>query len=455
MAHIVCVTLGYTGMLNTTLALAKQLEQAGHRITYASPDDLKERLIAQGFAYVQIERDLPAARLPLSWWEKLRTVQSRQQQAVKALGVENGSQNFGQKMRSLSPDLLLIHNEMHAHIMAAVAAQIPTALLCSFLSVWRRSNLPPIHSRVVPGEGWRGQWLGIQWTWLRYSWRKWKEYQRDRWQQAGVDRISILRCYAQQIGHPFPSRFGFTQWLVPYPHDQLPVLCMNALEMDFPHVPHPSMHYIGPTIREDRPEPQVAGSTYEALEQIFKKRRSSPERCLIYCGCSTFVKGSQQRLQKIIEAVSTRPHWDLVVGLGGQLSPEQLGASLPQNVHAFTWAPALQILQQADCAVMDAGINAIRECVQAGVPMLLYSRGHDDQNGNQARAVYHRLALTGDQSKDDAIKVRSHIQTLLTDTAYQNEVRNMRDRCRRYSDEKRAAQIVEALLKSTYQEAVL
>ena len=447
MAHIVCVTIGYTGMLNTTLALAKQLEQAGHHVTYASPDDVKKQVVAEGFAYVQLERDRPASSLSLSWWKKLRTVRSRQQRAVAALGVENGAESFSKTMRSLSPDLLLIHNEMHAHIMAAVAAKLPVALLCSFLSVWKRSNLPPIHSHVIPGEGWRGQWLGIQWTWLRYSWRKWKEYQRDRWQQVGTDRISVLRCYARQIAHPFPPQFGSTQWLVPYPHQHLPVLCMNALEMDFPHVSHPSMYYIGPMICEDRVEQRVAQSTHDALEKIFKKRHASPQQCLIYCGCSTFVKGSQQRLRMVIEAVSARPHWDLVVGLGGQLDFKLLGDSLPPNVHIFAWAPALRVLQQADCAIVDAGINAIRECVQAGVPMLLYSLGHDDQNGNQARAVYHKLAIAGNQ-KDDALRIRSHLQTLLTDMTYQNQVETMRDRCRRYLDEKRAVQAVEALIKS-------
>lgn len=431
-------------MFNASLALVKQLERAGHRITYASPADLKERVTVQGIAYVQLDPYvIQWEEPPMGWWEKLRTLRSRQQQAVDALGV----QNFVQTMQELTPDLLLIHNEMHPHIMAAVTAQFPVALLCTFLSVWRRPNLPPIHTHIVPGEGWRGQWVGIQWTWLRYSWRKWKEFQRDRAQRAGLDRISVLRCYARQIGHPFRARFGFTQWLVPYPHGPLPILCLNALEIDFPHNPHPLMHYVGPMVCADRQEPQVDQSTYKTLEQLFENRRSSgtSERALIYCSCSTFVKSDQRRLKKIIEAVAECPEWDLVLGLGGQLNPELLG-TLPPNVYAFSWAPQFQILKQADCAVVDAGSSAVRECIYAGVPMLIYSRGHDDQNGNQTRVVYHGLGIAGDRAQDSAAQIRNCMQTLLTDRSYQTRINHMRERFQRYAHENRVVQVVEALL---------
>ena len=451
MAHIVCVTSGLASMFNASMALAKQLEQAGHRITYASPGNLRQRVAAYDVAYVQLG---PWAEIrpgdDCSWWQKLRTVQSRREVAVAALGVRD----FGETMRSLNPDLLLIHNEMHPHIMAAVAAQLPVALLCTFLSIWKRPNLPPAHTSIVPGVGWRGQWYGIQWAWLRYSWQKWKAYQRDRLRQAGTDRISVLRCYAREIGYPVNNPFGhtpfgLTHWFVPYLHGPLPILCLNALEMDFPHRPHPAMRYVGPMIHPGRPEPQVEKSTYEALDTLFQQqadaRAAGRGRSLIYCGCSTYANGDRLRLKKIVEAVSEQSEWDLVLGLGGKLKPEQLGP-LPANVYAFDWAPQLHILPQADCAIVDAGSSAIRECVDAGVPMLLYSRGHDDQNGNQARAAYYGLGIAGDRQQDSVTEIRRHIRALLTDDTYRKGIHEMRDRCQRYRRENVAVKTVETLL---------
>lgn len=436
MAHIVCITGGLKGIFNASLALVQQLERAGHRVTYASPHNFRDAVMAQGIPYVQLEPwVLQPADPPMSRWQKVWTLRQRQQRAVEQLGV----QHFAQTIQALEPDLVLIDMEMMPHIMAGVTRGLPMALLCQFLSIWKRPNLPPINSNTLPGRG-------AELAWLKNGLTTWKEALQQRWQRMGLDRRSIWGCYARQVGYPFPQQFGFHQWLIPYGQGQLPVLCFNALELDFPHDPHPLMHYVGPMVSENRQDCLVTAATQQALEQLFKKRRTQG-RSLIYCGCSTFVEGNQQWLKKIIDAFASRPKWDLVVGLGGQLDRNHLG-TLPANVHAFSWTPQLQVLQQADCAVINGGINTINECLYLGVPMLVYSLGHADQAGDAARVAYHGLGIAGDREKDTVAEIRSSIQTLLTDVSYRERVGEMCDRIHHYHQENRAAQVVETLLNS-------
>ncbi|MEM1256117.1 MAG: nucleotide disphospho-sugar-binding domain-containing protein [Cyanobacteria bacterium P01_H01_bin.21] len=439
MAHIVCITGGLTGILNASFALVKQLELAGHRVTYASPAKLQEPVTAQGIAYVQLDPwVIQAGEPPMGRWQKWRTLRERQQRAVDALGV----QNFLQTMRELVPDLVLIDMEMHPHIMAAVTGQFSVALLCQFLSIWQRPNLPPIHTSTMPGKGLSGQPLAIEWSWLRYSLSKWWEFQRERWRRMGIDRISILRCYARQIGYPWRSQRD--QWLMPYPHGSLPILCFNALELDFPHVPHPAMNYVGPMVLDNRQESRVEPSTEAALAKLFEQNKSG-ERSLIYCACSTFVKNDQQFLERLIEAVSVYPQWDLVLGLGGKLTPDKL-PNLPANVHAFSWVPQLQVLKHANCAINNGGINSINECLFFGVPMLVYSLKHFDQDGDAARVAYNGLGIAGDIDQNQAATIRQYIRTLLSDQSYKKQAERMGECYRRYGN--RAAQVVEALLDS-------
>ncbi len=437
MAHIICITGGLTGILNASLGLVQQLQQAGHRVTYASPADLREPVTAQGVAYVQLDRwVMQLGEPPMGWWTKVRLLKERQQRAVDALGV----QNFVETVRGLSPDLLLLDVEMHPHIMAAVMGQLPVALLCPFLSIWKRPNLPPIHTGTIPGNGWR-RWR-MEWSWLRYGWTKWKEFQQERRRRVGLDWISVLRCYAQQIGYPLRLRFGFRQWLVPYPDDRLPILCMNALELDFPHQPHPSMHYVGPMIAEGHRTDSTIG---RMLDTLFQNRQTS-DRPLIYCGLSSLGKTDQQFLQQIIEAAENSPGWDWVLGLGDQLEPKELG-DLPENLYALRWAPQLQILNHADCAIISSGINSINECISCGVPMLVYSLDCADQNGNAARVSYHGLGIVGERRQNTAALVYEHIQTLLTDGRYRTNVERMRRCFQQYAQKRRAVEIVEKLLE--------
>ena len=447
MAHIVCITGGLTGIFNASLALVEQRVQAGHRVTYASPADWRAAVEAESFEtkkieYVQLDEwVIQFAEPPMSRWEKLKKMRSRQQSAVAALGV----QNFVSTMRSLSPDLILIDIEMHPHIMAAVSAGLPVASLCQFLSVWHRPNLPPTHTGTIPGVGWRGHRLGIELSWLQYSWQKWKTAQRERWQRMGVDRISVLRCYAKQLKHPFCEQFGFSQWLVPYPHRNLPVLCLNASELDFPHSLHPCMKYVGAMVKENRKAVQLSPIVRAEVEQLLKKRQ--PGRPLIYCGCSTFIKGNKRFLLQLIKAVEQQPDWDLVLGLGGQLDPGELG-ELPGNVRVFDWVPQMMLLQQASCAINNGGINSINECLHLGVPMLVYSLKRYDQNGNAARVSYHGLGIAGDFEQDSAGQIRQHLQRLLSEERYRQAAENMRDRYHQYHREQRAVRCVEELLKS-------
>ncbi|MEL6247544.1 MAG: nucleotide disphospho-sugar-binding domain-containing protein [Cyanobacteria bacterium J06627_15] len=441
MAHIVCITGGLTGIFHASLALVQQLTQAGHRVTYASPHDFRQAVTAQGIDYVQLDRWLvQPADPPMSRWQKLLTLQARQQRAVDELGV----QSFTQTLQNLEPDLVLIDMEMTPHIMAGVMSGLPMVLLCQFLSIWKRPCLPAISSPIMPAKDRWGRWLRAELSWLRNGFTTWKAAQQQRWVRVGLDRRSIWGCYARQIGYPFSEQSGFTQWLIPFGQGQLPVLCFNASELDFPHEPHPLMHYAGPMVSEARQNSRVTPDTWKILEQRFENRRSRG-RTLIYCSCSTFAKGHRQWLSKVIAAVADCPEWDLVVGLGNQLDREQLG-TLPPTVYAFGWVPQLEVLKQADCAVVNAGINTINECIDSGVPMLVYSLGHADQNGNAARVAYHGLGLVGDREQDTAGQIRDSIRTLLTEPSYRNCVEQMCDRTRRYRHEQRAAQIVEALL---------
>ncbi|MEM7065137.1 MAG: nucleotide disphospho-sugar-binding domain-containing protein [Cyanobacteria bacterium P01_B01_bin.77] len=438
MAHIVCITGGLKGIFNASLALVQQLKLSGHRVTYASPHDFKAAVAAQGIPYVQLDPwVIQPGDLPMGRWTKLWTLRQRQQQAVNQLGVYH----FAQTIQALEPDLVLIDMEMTPHIIAGVVSDLPMALLCQFLSIWKRPGLPPINSHILPDSD-----FGIELAWLKNGLATWKETLQQRWQRMGLDRRSIWGCYARQLGYGCSEQFGFNQWLIPYGQGELPILCFNALELDFPHAPHPLMHYVGPMVHENRQDVQVTANTHKTLERLFEKRRSQG-RSLIYCGCSTFVKGNQQWLKKIIEAVASQPKWDLVVGLGGQLDRDQLG-TLPANVHAFGWTPQLQVLKHADCAVINGGINTINECLYLGVPILVYSLGHTDQNGNAVRVVYHGLGIAGDREKDTTTEIRSSIQALLTDASYRERAGRMCDRIHHYHQENRAAQVVKTLLNN-------
>lgn len=161
---------------------------------------------------------------------------------------------------------------------------------------------------------------------------------------------------------------------------------------------------------------------------------------------SSLAKADQHFLRQIIEAAVNSPDWDWVLGLGGQTDPGELG-NLPKNLHALRWAPQLQILNHADCAIISSGINSINECISCDVPMLVYSLDCADQNGNAARVAYHGLGIVGERRQNTAARVYKHVKTLLTEGRYRTNVERMQRCFQQYVQKRRAVEIVEELLE--------
>ncbi len=456
MAHIVYVTNGMSSNLNTSFEVARRLEAAGHRVTYASRESIDVLVTSQGFDYVQLgeprKDEKPTSRARengsrwarlLSWLPLLWTRRTRLKNAVEALDVGG----FADALRNLSPDLVLFDIEMHAHIVAAAPLRVPTALMIVWFSIWKRPGLPPLHEDLVPGEGWRSR-MQSEWAWARFRIKRWVALKRAWLRRAGTDRLSVLRCLARQTGFPFRTEIERYQWLIPCSYRTLPVLCLNAWEMEFPHVPRRGLHYVGPMIREDRCEPQVDVAAEEHLKALFARcRRSGGPKTLIYGSLGTYWSPDRSFLQRIIRAVEERPDWDLILGLGGLLDQEALGR-LPPNVHAFPWVPQLRVLQHADCALTHGGISTINECVHFGVPMVVYSSKHVDQNGCAARVAYHGLGIVADKDRDDEVLIRQRVEHVLATPSYRAQLSVMRAHFDAYKGEDRVVRVLEHLLEA-------
>ena len=411
MAQILFITSGIDSILNANFELARRLQADGHSVHYASPDDARERVEAQQIAYSPLQAITYATEVPretiaglggwLAAWRK-------RQQRRDAAATQMLDPHFEEFLAGQAPDLILIDTELHAFIFRSIALGYRVALLSTFLSLWKRPGLPPLHLPIIPGLSREGSPAGIELAWLRYRSIKLRQRGRQWLRTAGLDDLSILQRLAQAQGLNFGAIADSTQWLIPFIYRRLPVLNLNALELDFPHEPAPTSHHVGPMIarqRRDTADPQGAA----LLDWLMQR----PKRPLIYCAYGAHYKRADTEFWQRLNAVAqAHPEWDFVFGLGKRLPVSALGP-LAENVRAYSWVPQLRVLEQADCAIIHGGISTINECILYGVPMLVYPFPVTDQRGNAARVVYHGLGLLGDRAQDSPENIGAAISQLL------------------------------------------
>ncbi|MEM7340614.1 MAG: glycosyltransferase [Actinomycetota bacterium] len=455
MGHIVFATLGLTSLANTNLEMSRVLRAAGHRTTFVAPADRVGPIEAQGENAVALTssdvfRSRAAADSPprtptqIPGWVRRRrqlreeSIQDRELQATIA---------------ALDPDVVLIDIEFHAAVLATEQLGVPRIAVTNYFSVFRRPGLPPPSTSLAPPTTWLGR-RRIELAWLDVWLRGRAGRVRHRLSPSGLaallrpvsvattDPADIARL-ARHHGVNLRGRTDDRQWLRPFLYPELPMVSYNAFEMELPHEPPAILSYVGPMVRLDRAESATDEADRERWESLLAARSAGSERRpLVYATLGTFWGADQSLLRRIIGAFEHRGDWDLVLGLGGTVDPGAL-APVPPNVHLLSWAPQLEVLAHADCAITHGGIGTIDEAIWFGVPLVVYSTGFVDQDGCARRVDLHRLGVWGDPANDDSAAIGAAIERALSDPDITSAVASMAEVFRSHAASGAAVNAVE------------
>ena len=456
MADIAVVTSQVPGNVNASSELVRRLTVAGHHVVYMSPFDISELVSSLELVYQRVgsatstpgplgREDLTLGSRAFSFAARLLrigTIRQRSQAKVDAWELDQ----FEDALREFEPELVIIDMELPLHVMSAVSPSRSVAVWTPHMALWKRRGLPPLHSYSIPHTDPSRRSIRVEIEWLGFRIGRWLTTQRQRITRIGEDPLTVIRTAAARSGFDLQRETSLYQWFKPVVFRELPLLIFNAWELEFPHDPHPTHRYIGPMVRPLRGPSDSNHVQKQLLYKLIQSRERETDRRLIYASFGTWHRGDDVDLfRRIISAVRQRPEWDLVIGLGGRIDQADLG-TLPQNVHVFEYAPQLEVLQLAECALNHAGINSVNECIRAGVPMLLYPFGFLDQPGTAARVIYHGLGVLGDRQADDPQTIEDRIDEILSDDAMKSRLTKMQKVFADYEIDRTAVETVESLL---------
>ncbi len=420
MPHIAIVNNLLTGRLYASFELASRLQLEGHTITYLCQPRIQQKIEENGFTCFPVSeitftyQDPRRLSMQSGWFKKLlfhfKNWNNHYSEGKKILKIEEHKE----VLRKVNPDLILIDYEMHDFIFTAFELKIPTKLTTDWFSDKISVNSPSVRTSVIPGEGLSGTKMGIVFSWFVMRTKIYGRVLIDRITFENYRR-SILKKYAQEIG------FDTSGLLVntlppPYSFKKLPIMAMSMSELEFPHKLAKNFTYIGPMVYENRLFGKEFLMKCQQLEDIYRIKSESNKK-LIYCSVGSLVKGYLPFLKKVIDAVANVDHLLLIMSIGPKMNLESF-EYIPNNAYLYNWVPQLDVLKNSDCYITHCGIGSIHECIHLKVPMLLYSSKYVDQNGCAARMSYHGLGIRGDIAQDSSTRIKSNIETVLTDEMF-------------------------------------
>jgi MGT family glycosyltransferase len=144
---------------------------------------------------------------------------------------------------------------------------------------------------------------------------------------------------------------------------------------------------------------------------------------LIYASMGTTLNGRADVFRTIIAALAKHKDLQLVLSIGDQIDPQQLGPA-PKNAIIVKRVPQLDLLKHASVCVTHAGLNTVLESLAQGVPQVAIPVAFD-QPGVAARIAHHRTGVVTSLDKLTADHLSMLLNEALNNSAYRNNAHRL------------------------------
>jgi zeaxanthin glucosyltransferase len=208
----------------------------------------------------------------------------------------------------------------------------------------------------------------------------------------------------------------------------------RAFDFESSHWP-PQFHHTGPF---------HDGKGREKIEFPWKRLTGEP---LIYASMGTILNGRLDVFRTIVAAVAKHKGLQLVLSVGDQVDPEQIG-SIPSNAIIVKRAPQLELLKQTSVCITHAGLNTVLESLAQGVPQVAIPVTFD-QSGVAARIAHKQTGVITSLDKLTADHLSTLLHEVLNNSTYRDNARKLQKATAEANGLSVAADLVEESLGVT------
>ena len=159
--------------------------------------------------------------------------------------------------------------------------------------------------------------------------------------------------------------------------------------------------------------PFIDGQGRQKMDFPWERLTGEP---LIYASMGTILNGQVDVFRTIVAAVAKHTDLQLVLSVGDQVDPKQIGP-VPSNAIIARRMPQLELLKQATVCITHAGLNTVLESLAQGVPQIAIPVTYD-QPGVAARIAHHKTGVVTSLDKLTADHLAFLLSQVLIDPTY-------------------------------------
>lgn len=410
-----------------TFGLAHLLQAQGYSVVYSGTAEFQSAVEQEGFSFKPInyveEILIRKPSVAIGLWIKTRLDPSSTTARYR---------EFLTRMRTIEhlvadtkPEVVFLDDTL-GHYYACIAGTAKLVQLSTRLSPRQRPSIPPLNLFYIP----KGHSVNFLITNLQWWWHIRRRRLNELLQTIvfrGYSDINFLRRYERGKGIVWQTvrdeKVAFYDAVA-----GLPTLVLAPKSLEFAGTQAaPDEHYLYiPDQRSERVSFCI--DYYQWIDQITYRKRINKSK-VVYVALGTLSLDDADKayrlLLNIIKALGGDDALDVLIATGG-LDLSIL--TIPSNILCLPVVPQLDTLRYCDLMITHGGFGSVKECVAAGVPMLVYPLNTNvDQPGNSARIISLGLGLRGKVSESPA-NIRRKAYTILDTPLYKKNCRLMQQR---------------------------
>ncbi len=373
------------GHVYPTFKLARELTKRGHRVVYFGFEPLREIILAHGFEFTT----LTCMRSRTELRALVRKFRFSEANALVATFLaEIESVLIREKISTL-----LVDPAVQVCAASAQGLGIKTALLFpNVVHLSQSWRIPPETCGMMPADSISTQARVIL-EWTRY----WLSRQNPAIILSRVcGPLRILRRRITESG-------VYARSSAAEPRMCFPRFALLPAELDFERT---DATYLGLCVDDARCE---GSCNFGAFAR---------GRKLVVCALGSQAaayKWSGLFLQNVIHAFRNQSCWHLVVSVYGCADADEfLTAKHPEHITVTDHLP-LAALNDARVMINHGGLGSIKECLNAGLPMVC-APGAYDQPGNAARVAFNGFGVSIDMRRARPFQILASVEQVDADS---------------------------------------
>jgi len=425
MSHIVFKIYPSSSHYNSSYGLASHLRTKGHKVTFVGVDQFSMEVTTQGFNYYKIVNDpiqVPV-KLKKGFFSGFKRILNRNIALKKSI-AKNTSQPWDNWVQKIRPDFMLVDAPYVDVVLDLIKYNLPFFIIHTMVSVDKTKLSPLLNSGLIPANNLHSQFL-IELSWKVYFCKRAIINRLQKVLFGISSNQEIIKAFAERNNFPL-SKIDYQRFY----HNGIkciPELILSPFVFDFPKLKKDNQFYI--YLRPYERKEVNWDYLFRGLTvRIESERALGLFKPIIFCALGSLNHLYSRRIsffKRLINVFRNKSSFYLILALGDSTRLE-IFDPLPDNIFIFHSVPQSQLLKKTELMITHGGHNSIMECINNGVPMLVYPCNQVDQPGNAARVVYHRLGERGNIKNDSEPIISKKIDRILNNPFYKENISNFR-----------------------------